>query len=71
MNELKNKYKKKGISIKINNTLIEDIISKSEYESYGARKIHKIIKDDVENVIIDGILNDQKDINIKTIKALT
>ena len=71
LNELKNKYKKKGINIKINNTLIEDIISKSEYESYGARKIHKIIKDDVENVIIDGILNDQKDINIKTIKALT
>lgn len=69
---LKKKYKNRDINIKINNTVINDIIDKSEYKYYGARKIDKIIKDDIENVIIDNILNKEYDISIKTInKALT
>ncbi|MBR1377097.1 MAG: ATP-dependent Clp protease ATP-binding subunit [Bacilli bacterium] len=68
---LKKKYKKKNINIKINNNVIDDIINKCEYKYYGARKIDKIIKDDIENIIIDNILNNVYDINIKSInKAL-
>ena len=69
---LKKKYRDRNVNLRINNSVINDIISKSEYKYYGARKIDKIIKDDLENIIIDNILNKEYDISIKTInKALT
>ncbi len=66
--KLKNKYKKKDIKLKINNTVIEEIIEKSNYKEYGARKIDKIIKNDLEMIIINSILDNKENINIKTIK---
>jgi len=66
--KLKNKYKKKDIKLKINNTVIEEIIEKSNYKEYGARKIDKIIKNDLEMIIINSILENKDNINIKTIK---
>ena len=66
--KLKNKYKKKDIKLKINNTVIEEIIEKSNYKEYGARKVNKIIKNDLEMIIINSILDNKDNINIKTIK---
>ena len=66
--KLKNKYKKKDIKLKINNTVIEEIIEKSNYKEYGARKVNKIIKNDLEMIIINSILENKDNINIKTIK---
>lgn len=66
--KLKNKYKKKDIKLKINNTVIEEIIEKSNYKEYGARKVNKIIKNDLEMIIINSILDNKESINIKTIK---
>ncbi|MBQ2946472.1 MAG: ATP-dependent Clp protease ATP-binding subunit [Bacilli bacterium] len=66
--KLKNKYKKKDIKLKINNTVIDEIIDKSNYKEYGARKISKIIKNDLEMLIINYILDNEYNINIKTIK---
>ena len=66
--KLKNKYNKKDITVKINNSVIEEIIEKSNYKEYGARKIDKIIKNDLEMIIINSILDNKDNINIKTIK---
>ena len=66
--KLKNKYKKKNIKLKINKTVIEEIIENSNYKEYGARKIDKIIKNDLEMIIINSILDNKDNINIKTIK---
>ena len=66
--KLKNKYKKKDIKLKINNTVIEEIIEKSNYKEYGARKVSKIIKNDLEMLIINFILDNKDNIKIKTIK---
>ena len=63
--ELKNKYK---INIRISKNLIEEIIDKSDYHEYGARKIEKIIKNDIESIIIDNLINNKHNIYIKTIK---
>ena len=38
-----------------------------EYETYGARKIDKVIYNSLENVIIDNIYNGNKDIKISSI----
>ena len=66
--KLKNKYSKKNISLKISSKVIEEIIEESNYKEFGARRIDKIIKNSLENIIINNILDDKQNINIKSIK---
>ncbi|MBE6138966.1 MAG: ATP-dependent Clp protease ATP-binding subunit [Firmicutes bacterium] len=66
--KLKNKYKKKGINVKINSNVIEEVIENSNYKDFGARKIDKIIKNEIEMIIINEILDNKDVVNIKTIK---
>ena len=68
LDEFKNKYKKKKITVKIKDTLINEILEKSKYKEFGARKLDKIIKNNIENQIIEAIINDKKILTIKNIK---
>lgn len=67
INNLVDKYYKKGIKITIDNNVIDEILKLTNYEEFGARKIDKIINDKLETFIIDMIIDSKKDINIKTI----
>ena len=67
--EIKRKYLK-DISLKIDNNIIERIIEKSNYKEFGARKIDKIIKDEIENQIIDKIINKESEFCIKELSKL-
>ena len=67
LKKLKDKYKKKNIKLKICSGVIEEIIDKSNYKEFGARKINKIIKNDLEDIIINDILDKKQTINIKSI----
>lgn len=62
ISDLKKKYINYNIGIKEN--IYKDIIKLSDYEEFGARKIDKIIKDKVENKIIDAIIEEKIDIII-------
>lgn len=62
INDIKNKYKKYDIEIK--EDIYDKIINLSEYEDFGARKIDKIIKDEIENKIIDAIIEEKDNIII-------
>ena len=64
--KLKKKYN--NIKIKINKEVIDEIIYLSEHHEFGARKIDKIIKNKIESEIINCILSDESNINIKSIK---
>ena len=66
--ELNKKYKKRQINIKISNNIIEEIIKISNYNDFGARKIEKIIKNDLESLIINEIIDNKKNIFIKNLK---
>lgn len=69
IDNLKRKYLKKDIHLKINNKVKEEICTLSNYKEFGARKIKKIMKDRLENIIIDDIIkNDSKNIIIKDLK---
>jgi len=68
LDNLKNKYQNKNINLKFTNNLIEDIIDKSNYCEFGARKVDKIIAGYIENEIIDKIINKEVDIKITNIK---
>ena len=62
---LKEKYK--IINIKIEDNIKKEILELSNYELFGARKIDKIIKNNIENIIIDKIINNIQDITISSI----
>ena len=66
MKKLKDKYKNR-IDIKISNNVLSDIMSMCNYKVYGARKIDKIIKDKIENQIIDSIIDDKSEVYIDSI----
>ena len=68
LNKMKNIYLKKGINIKIDNNVINEIINLSDYKEFGSSKIDKIIKEQVENKVVDKILLDDKNIIINDIK---
>lgn len=66
LDQIVDKYSKQ-IKIKINDSVIKEIISLSNYNEFGARKIDKIIKDKLEDIIIDKLILKKKEITIKTI----
>ncbi|MEG0826358.1 MAG: ATP-dependent Clp protease ATP-binding subunit [Bacilli bacterium] len=68
LNLIKQKYLKKSIKLKISSNIKNEICLLSNYQEFGARKINKIIKDNLESIIIENILDNKKIINIKTIK---
>lgn len=63
---LKDRFPK--IDIKIDSHVIEEVSELSNYKDFGARKIDKIIEDKIEGIIIDRMMQGEKEILIKTIK---
>ena len=64
-----NKYKSK-IKVKIDKKVIEEILNLSNYQEFGARKLDKIIKNKLENIILDKIILGRKSVNIKSIEQI-
>lgn len=62
--QLKEKYMARHITIQIKSSVLEEICKQSNYTEYGARKIDKIIKDKVENQIIDVVIAGNKTVEI-------
>ncbi len=62
---LKEKYNKKGINISMDNGVNEFLKMKCNYDEFGARNIKKIIKEKIESIIIEEVLNGEKNINIE------
>lgn len=63
--QIKQKYN--NINIDIKNKTITDIIELSEYRIFGARKIEKIIENEIETLIIDKIIKKENNIIIGSI----
>ena len=63
--QLTNKYNYANIII--NNNIINELIDSSEYTKYGARKIEKIIKNKLEPIIIDNLIDNKTTININSL----
>ena len=66
LKDLKEKYKNK-IDIKIEPKVINKLIKETNYEEYGARKVSKIIKDELETLIIEALIDNKTSIDIKEI----
>lgn len=68
--ELEHKYKNRNIDIKVSKKVIDEIMDKCSYKEFGARKISKIIKNELENIIIEQVISGNNKINIRTLKQL-
>ena len=64
---LKNKYLNKNIKVTIGREVTDRIVELSNYNEFGARKIDKIIKEKIEGIIIDSIIDEKKQITIKNL----
>lgn len=62
------KYKKRNIKVTIQSKVIKEIIELSNYQEFGARKLDKIVKDKIDNYIIDEIIEGKEFITIQTLK---
>lgn len=67
LNNLITKYKK-SILVNISSKVNKQILDCSNYQEFGARRLDKIIKDKVEEQIIDALINEQKEVKISKIK---
>jgi len=68
LKNLRDKYKNKNITVKISNEVIDEIIKLSSYKEFGARKIDKIIKNNIESIIMNEVLCNKNIVNIKSIE---
>lgn len=64
---LKAFFKEKGIELKISKQVIDEISKESRFEEYGARRIDKIIKCEIDDLVIDSLLDGKRNLNIQTI----
>lgn len=71
LKELKVKYKSKNIKLCIDRNISKEILKLSNYEKYGARKIDKIIRNKIEEIIIDGIINGKTTIKIENLNTIS
>ncbi len=71
LQKIKLKYLKKQIIVEYNKKIIDEIIEKSNFKDFGARKIDKIIRDVYENIIISEVINGNNKININSIENYT
>lgn len=62
---IKNKFYDQKIELKIQKSVVNEIIELSDYEKNGARKLKKIMEDKIDNIVIDNILSGNKKISIK------
>ena len=56
-----------NIDIILSDNIIDDIIIKSEYEEFGARRVLRIISKYIENAVIDAIINNSKEVVINSL----
>lgn len=66
LEEVKHFYSNK-INISYTDSVVEQIMDMSEYDVYGARKVDKIIKLNVEDIIIDAVINKKQEVLIDKI----
>lgn len=68
LDQVKQKYAARDVVVTFAKQLIEQIVTESHYEEFGARKLDKIITDYIENQIIEEIITGHNKVKIKTLK---
>ena len=70
LNNIRNEYKVKDISLSFSNHLVDDLSDLCQYDKYGARKIDDIINSNINEYIIDKSLSGNYKIKIDNIDKM-
>lgn len=65
LNMLKKQYYDKDINVVFSKKIVDNILVNSNYLEYGARKIDKIIEEEVENYIMEEIICGNSSISVR------
>ena len=57
--------------IDLNIKKLNEMIEKSNYDLFGARRIDKIISTQVEDIVIDALIKNEKSLTIKSLEKIT
>lgn len=65
ISEMRKKYRDHHITIHVSNDIINQIIEHSDYQVYGCRKALKMLEDRIDDLVIEGMFNNLKNVYIK------
>jgi len=69
LGNLEKRYQKKGYQVAYEESIVSEIIEKSNYKEFGARRLDKIIKEDIEAMIIEEAIDGKEQIKIEHLKT--
>lgn len=66
LEEVKRKFKERNIKVHIGDHKIEEMIEDTRYLEFGARKIHQVIEDKIDDYVIDSILEGKTEVYVNS-----
>lgn len=66
LEEVKKKFKERNIKVHIGDTKIEEMVEETRYLEFGARKIHQVIEDKIDDYVIDSILDGKTEVYVNS-----
>ena len=67
--DIRCKVKDKGLNLKIDSKVIEDLVMECNFDEFGARQIDKLIDRKIESIIIDEMIKGNENIVIKSLAS--
>lgn len=67
LKNVKKTFMEKGISLSFQPSILEEVLTLSQYEEFGARKVSSIIEKKIDTLVIDQILEGHHKIKLETI----
>lgn len=66
LEDVKRKFKERNIKVHICDTKIDEMVEETRYLEFGARKIHQVIEDKIDDYVIDSILEGKTEVYVNS-----
>ncbi len=63
---VRKKFSDKNIKVHISDSVVDDIVTLTRYQEFGARKVEQVIADKIDDYVIDSILDGKTDIHVNS-----
>ena len=63
---VRKKFSDRNIKVHISDSVVDDIVTLTRYQEFGARKVEQVIADKIDDYVIDSILDGKTDIHVNS-----
>lgn len=63
---VRKKFSDRNIKVHISDSVVDDIVTLTRYQEFGARKVEQVIADKIDDYVIDSILDGKTDIYVNS-----